>query len=109
MDRAISASEANQHFSELLREVSEGASFTVMSRRRPVARVMPVDRHQDKQSTQKMLAFAAGLSVRNSGGAGRATICTNDPRSCGQQHPRLPCRRKPRGPRMKPKSRKRAN
>ncbi len=43
MDRAISASDANQRFSELLREVQEGESFVVTSRGRPVARVTPVD------------------------------------------------------------------
>lgn len=67
MDRAISASEANQHFSELLRDVSEGESFTVISRGRPVARVLPVDRHQEKRSVQRLLAFVAGLPVRHSG------------------------------------------
>ena len=43
MERAISASEANQRFSELLREVQEGESFVVTSRGRPVAKVTPVD------------------------------------------------------------------
>ena len=43
MERAISASDANQRFSELLREVQEGESFVVTSRGRPVAKVMPVD------------------------------------------------------------------
>ena len=38
MDRAISASEANQRFSEMLREVGQGDSFVVMSRGRAVAR-----------------------------------------------------------------------
>lgn len=67
MDRAISASEANQHFSELLREVAEGESFTVMSRGRAVARVLPVDRIQEQRSVGKLLAFVAGLPVRHSG------------------------------------------
>ena len=67
MDRAISASEANQHFSELLREVSEGESFTVMSRGRAVARVLPVDRGQEKRSIQGLLTFVSGLPVRHSG------------------------------------------
>lgn len=67
MDRAISASEANQHFSELLRDVAGEESFTVMSRGRPVARVTPVDRPQEKRSVQRLLAFVAGLPVRYSG------------------------------------------
>lgn len=67
MDKAISASEANQHFSELLREVAEGESFTVMSRGRAVARVLPVDRGQEKRSIDRLLGFVAGLPVRHSG------------------------------------------
>lgn len=48
MERAISASAAIQRFSEMLREVQEGASFVVMSRGRPVAKVTPVDDHADQ-------------------------------------------------------------
>lgn len=43
MERAITASDANQRFSEMLREVQEGESFVVMSRGRPVAKVTPID------------------------------------------------------------------
>lgn len=67
MDRVISASEANQHFSELLRDVSEGDSFTVMSQGRPVARVLPVDRDRERRSVQQLLAFVASLPIRHSG------------------------------------------
>ncbi len=67
MDRAISASEANQHFSELLRDVSEGESFTVMSRGRPVARVLPIDRGQEARLVHNLLAFVADLPVRHAG------------------------------------------
>ena len=48
MDRAITASDANQRFSEMLREVQEGESFIVMARGRPVARVLPVDDAADQ-------------------------------------------------------------
>ncbi len=67
MDRAISASEANQHFSELLREVAAGESFTVMSRGRAVARVLPVDRQQEKRSVGRLLDFCSALPIRHSG------------------------------------------
>lgn len=67
MERAISASDANQRFSELLREVSEGESFTVMSRGRAVARVLPVDREQEQRSIARLLAFVSELPVRHSG------------------------------------------
>jgi prevent-host-death family protein len=67
MERAISASEANQHFSELLRDVAKGESFTVMSRGRPVARVLPVDRDHERRSVEKLLKFVETLPVRRSG------------------------------------------
>lgn len=74
MDRTISASEANQRFSELLREVAEGESFTVMSRGRPVARVLPVDRVREQRSVEQLLEYVTHLPVRNSGGWSRADL-----------------------------------
>ena len=41
MERIITATEANQRFSEVLREVSAGESFTVTSRGKPVAEIVP--------------------------------------------------------------------
>jgi prevent-host-death family protein len=67
MDRAISASDANQRFSELLREVADGESFTVMSRGRAVARVLPVDRVAEEHAIERLLAFVGKLPVRHSG------------------------------------------
>lgn len=67
MDKAISASEANQRFSELLRDVSEGSSFTVTSRGRPVARVTPFDREAQRRKIRTLLAFVEKLPVRYSG------------------------------------------
>lgn len=67
MDRAISASEANQRFSELLRDVADGDSFTVMSRGRAVARVLPVDREQERRAIGKLLDFVGSLPRRRSG------------------------------------------
>lgn len=43
MDRAISASEANQQFSRVLREVADGESYTITSRGKPVARIVPIE------------------------------------------------------------------
>jgi prevent-host-death family protein len=74
MERAISASEANQHFSELLRDVAEGQSFTVMSRGRPVARVLPIDRNRQRRSINRLLKFVAGLPVRHSVDWSRADL-----------------------------------
>lgn len=39
--RTISAADANRHFSALLRDVSTGEVFTVLSRGRPVATIGP--------------------------------------------------------------------
>lgn len=67
MNRAISATDANQRFSELLREVAEGESFTVMSRGRAVARVVPVDRAAEARALDRLLAFVGKLPARHSG------------------------------------------
>lgn len=67
MDRAISASEANQRFSELLRDVAAGESFTVTSRGKPVARVTPVDRDGARRSVDRLLGFVEGLPLRRAG------------------------------------------
>lgn len=74
MEQAISASEANQHFSELLRDVAQGKSFTVMSRGRPVARVLPIDRERQRRSIAKLLKFVAKLPVRHSGSWSRTDL-----------------------------------
>lgn len=55
----ISASDANRHFSTLLREVAEGQTFTVLSRGRPVATIAPVT-----ESTPERAAARRGLFER---------------------------------------------
>ncbi len=42
MDNAISASDANRRFSELLRTVKKGRSVVVTSHGKPVAKISPV-------------------------------------------------------------------
>lgn len=44
MDKVIRVAEANEHFSDLLREVQEGQSYVVTSDGHPVARIVPVAR-----------------------------------------------------------------
>lgn len=68
MDRAISASEANQRFSEMLREVGRGDSFVVMSRGRAVARVVPVDVDAKQKSARRLLDFVEKLPRRSVSG-----------------------------------------
>lgn len=43
MERLITATEANQRFSEMLRDVQSGESFVVTSRGKPVAKLVPID------------------------------------------------------------------
>lgn len=65
MERAISASDANQHFSEMLRDVQDGETFVVTSRGRPVAKVTPVDDlDQQGPALDALLDFVATLPRR---------------------------------------------
>lgn len=69
MERAITASDANQRFSELLREVQEGESFVVTSRGRPVAKVMPVDDFERQgPEIDALLDFLSALPRRSGQG-----------------------------------------
>lgn len=45
--KTISASDANRHFSSLLRDVAAGESITVLSRGKPVAMISPFEQRQD--------------------------------------------------------------
>lgn len=74
MDKAISASDANQRFSQLLREVARGESFTVTSRGRPVARVIPVDRESQQRAVKRLLDRVRRLPIRYSGEWSRADL-----------------------------------
>jgi prevent-host-death family protein len=46
MEEAVSAADANRKFSLILRGVREGHSYVVTSHGRPVARIIPADRHE---------------------------------------------------------------
>ncbi len=63
MDKAISASEANQRFSELLREVAAGNSFTVTSRGRPVARVIPIEPEDQQGKIKRLLDYVRARPI----------------------------------------------
>jgi prevent-host-death family protein len=66
-DQAVSASEANQRFSEMLREVQQGQTFIVTSRGRPVARMTPVDDTAGAPAIRSLLGFLETLPVRQGG------------------------------------------
>jgi len=67
MDRAITASEANQRFSEMLRDVADGESFTVTSHGKPVARVVPFESKGGPEAVKKLLDYFADWPIRYSG------------------------------------------
>lgn len=47
MEEAISAADANRKFSLLLRGIREGRSYVVTSHGKPVARLVPVGKHDE--------------------------------------------------------------
>lgn len=63
MERTITASEANQRFSEVLRHVQGGDSFVVLSRGRPVARIVAVedDQHARAERVRALLDYLESL------------------------------------------------
>jgi prevent-host-death family protein len=56
MTHTITASQANQAFSKLLRQVQQGEDFVVMSRGRAVARVIPYTETKLENGISNMLA-----------------------------------------------------
>lgn len=64
MEKFVSATEANQRFSEILREVGEGESFAVLSRGKVVANITPAKKRQKKRSTEEFLAELEKLPVK---------------------------------------------
>ncbi len=68
MDITVSAADANRKFSELLRGVREGRSYTVTSHGRPVAKITPVDAKSDAEKDaawEKLLARLHSQPAQN--------------------------------------------
>jgi prevent-host-death family protein len=57
MDKYVTATEANQQFAEVLRDVAAGESVTVTSRGRAVAKISPPDNKRKGKSTEEFLAY----------------------------------------------------
>ena len=55
MTNTISASEANQGFSAMLRQVQQGEDFVVTSRGRAVARVIPFEENSEPSNFLHLL------------------------------------------------------
>lgn len=73
MERAVTASEANRNFSELLRQVEHGESVAVTRHGRVVARLVPseeMERAEEKrraEAMRKLVAQLADLPLRHLG------------------------------------------
>lgn len=69
MEEAVSAADANRKFSLLLRGVREGHSYVVTSHGRPVARIVPADKHQGVASGARasLLARLESQPIVNAG------------------------------------------
>jgi antitoxin (DNA-binding transcriptional repressor) of toxin-antitoxin stability system len=66
--RYITATEANQNLSRVLRDVAAGASYTVTSRGKPVAEIRaPDDKKAKKEGMDDLLAFARSLPIIHTG------------------------------------------
>jgi prevent-host-death family protein len=63
---AVTASEANRNFSRILREVERGATVTVTSHGREVARIVPVepDRERLLEARKRLLEHLAAQEPR---------------------------------------------
>lgn len=59
MQRSVSAREANQQFSRILRDVEAGAEILVTRRGQPVARIVPAQRPGERQLTPEQEAAHA--------------------------------------------------
>ncbi|HET7880490.1 MAG TPA: type II toxin-antitoxin system prevent-host-death family antitoxin [Acetobacteraceae bacterium] len=57
MNKVIQATEANRHFSRILREVEQGDSFTVTSHGRPIARIVPATSQDREAAKQRFLEY----------------------------------------------------
>jgi prevent-host-death family protein len=65
--RTVTAADANRQFSSLLREVSQGEKFTVVSRGRPVATITPA-KSADAQRCASKSALIARLRKQEASG-----------------------------------------
>jgi prevent-host-death family protein len=64
VQRSVSAREANQQFSRILRDVEAGAEILVTRRGRPVARIVPAQPSRERQLTPEQEAAHARSMAR---------------------------------------------
>ena len=68
-DIAISAADANRSFSELLRGIREGRTYTVTSHGKPIARIIPYDTDdaEREMAKQRLLEHLRAQTPMNLG------------------------------------------
>lgn len=81
MEEAVSAADANRKFSHILRSVREGHSFVVTSHGRPVARIVPADKHEGAISGARaaLLARLQSQPIINAGRWARDELYEDEP------------------------------
>jgi prevent-host-death family protein len=57
MDKVIQATEANRHFSRILREVRQGDSYTITSHGQPIARIVPAEAKGNEAAKWRFLEY----------------------------------------------------
>jgi len=57
MDRSVSAADANRSFSQILREVRDGATFVVTAHGKPVARIVPFKQDMERRLKAREALF----------------------------------------------------
>lgn len=75
MERSISAREANQNFSRLLREVRDGQTYIVTSHGAPVAKISPVESFDQASASAQKILFDR---LRTQKASGKPTAWTRD-------------------------------
>jgi prevent-host-death family protein len=73
MRKAVSAAEANRHFSAVLRDVRGGQSYVITSHGRPVAKLVPFDAERDARETARAKLFKRLKTQRAARPIGRWT------------------------------------
>jgi prevent-host-death family protein len=56
--KTIAASEANRHFSAVLREVAQGEQVVVLARGKPVAKIVPVEGSESAREDARVALLA---------------------------------------------------
>jgi prevent-host-death family protein len=71
MTRAITTTEANRNFSEILRHVQDGEEFLITSHGRPIARITKVDADRDEADReaawQRLMEHLDSVEAVNAG------------------------------------------